>query len=102
MFYEYCCRECDCQWAAEHPINEKLGECINCQSADIYRAVGATGFILKGGNWAFDGYAQEPGTISRNLGAPSPSERRAAKKVIEDRAEQGHEARRKEGKRLLK
>lgn len=102
MIYEYCCRACDCQWNAEHPIDEKLEECINCKSDDIYRAVGAPGFILKGGNWAFDGYAQEPGTISKNIGPPSPSEQRAAKKVIEDRKEQGHEARRKAGKRLVR
>lgn len=101
MIYEYCCRECEGEWNAEHPINDKMKECIYCSSHDIYRAVGSTGFILKGGNWAFDGYAQEPGTISKNLGAPSPSERRRAKKVIEDRKEQGHEARRKAGKRLM-
>lgn len=87
MIYEYCCRECEGEWNAEHPIEERLDECLYCKSRDIYRAVGASGFILKGGNWAFDGYAREPGTRSVNIGPPSPSEKRRAKQVIQDRIE---------------
>jgi len=102
MIYECACRECDGQWNEELPINGGASACLYCGSTDTYREIGSTGFILKGGNWAFDGYAQEPGTISKNLGAPSPSEKRKAKKVIEDRKEQGHEARRKAGKRLIR
>lgn len=91
MIYEYCCRACNIEWNAEHPIDEKIELCINCKSNDIYRAVGSTGFILKGGNWAFDGYAQEPGTRTVNLGPPSPAEKRRAKQVIADRIEHTYE-----------
>jgi putative FmdB family regulatory protein len=87
MVYNYVCRLCEHEWEAEHSIHEKLEACPLCESADIYRAVGSGGFQLKGGNWAYDGYSQEPGTKSVNLGAPSPSEKRAAKKVISDRIE---------------
>lgn len=91
MRYEYCCRDCEGEWNAEHPIDERMDECIYCESLNIYRAVGTTSFILKGGNWAYDGYAQEPGTRSVNLGPPSDAEKRRAKKVIQDRIESTRE-----------
>ncbi len=95
MIYECACRECEGQWNEELPINGRASSCIYCESEDTYRTIGSTGFILRGGNWAYDGYGQEPGTKSVNFGAPSYEEKKRGKKVIADRIEHTREANKK-------
>jgi putative FmdB family regulatory protein len=61
MTYEYMCNECHYEWEESQRINEEaLTECPKCHKESAQRLISnGTGFILKGGGWAREGYSSK-------------------------------------------
>lgn len=59
--YEYICSECKHTWDEEQNINDSTVKiCPECQKESAHRLISAgTGFILKGGGWAREGYSSK-------------------------------------------
>ena len=55
--YTYFCEKCNKEFEEMHSINEELEECPECKTKNPKRLIsGGTGFVLKGGGWANEGY----------------------------------------------
>jgi putative FmdB family regulatory protein len=57
ILYTHECRSCYHIWELYYSIKtDPPSFCPNCNSQDVFRQVGSSGFILTGSGWAQDGY----------------------------------------------
>ena len=67
--YEYACPDCNHQFERVQPITaDPIKTCPECGKRKVHRLISATSFILKGGGWYSDGYADKKAASKEKTG----------------------------------
>lgn len=70
--YEYECNHCNKTFEVKQSIKDApLSACPNC-GQPVRKLISASSFLLKGGGWYADGYANRGAKDSSGESAPSP------------------------------
>lgn len=68
--YDYECGKCGHAFEERQGIkDDPLVECPVCHEKALFRVIGHTSFLLKGGGWSGDGYSGgSPGSAKKHVG----------------------------------
>ncbi len=71
--YEYRCNDCEKTFEVIQKFSDDpVKKCVHCSSKEVEKLISQSSFVLKGGGWCQDGYADKKAQKEETANAPKP------------------------------